>query len=224
MTINPAPPAQAGWVGVREMLLQHVREHEVSLFHSQMVNVHHLLVIGSCLGLPLLDALHRTASDTRLAVVAPNRLETCGNVLDGCADLTAAGSLEDILLPDGWAEGIVGHCVLDELETPRAAFTELARTAAPGAPICLSGPASAGVSPTRAAGVRATVWPARQLMDDLCASGFACVSANDLTEKVVARLSQDERRAFGLSADVRWIVLEGQRRLTHAERATHSLD
>lgn len=214
MTTNPPP--QAAWAEVRESLLQHVRENEVSLFNSQRVHVHHLLIIGSCLGLPLLDTLHRTASDTRLAVVAPNRSETCGGVPASCADLTAVGSLEAILLPNGWAEGIIGHCVLDELRTPRAAFTELARTAAPSAPIYLSGPASGGASPTRAAGVRATVWPVRQLIDDLCESGFALVSTRDLTDKVVARIPQSKRPAFGLSADVRWIVLEGQRRLTHA--------
>lgn len=71
------------------------------LFNSRMANVHRVLVIGSCLGMPLLDALHRTASDMRLAVVGANRAETCGGVPASWADLTAAGSLEDILLPHG---------------------------------------------------------------------------------------------------------------------------
>lgn len=120
------------------------------------------------------------------------------------------------MLPDGWAEGILGHCVLDELQQPRAAFTALARTAAPGAIICLSGPASAGASPTRVAGVRATVWPVHRLIDDLCESGFASVSTSDLTAKVVARLPQGRRTALGFSDAVRWIVLEGHRRTSHA--------
>jgi hypothetical protein len=216
MTTNPMPPAQARWAEVREDLLQHVRESEVPLFRSRMAHVHYLLVIGSCLGMPLLDALHRTAHETRLAVVAANRAETCVGLPGSCTDLTVAGSLEDILLPDGWAEGILGHCVLDELQHPRAAFTELARTAAPGAAICLSGPASAGAAPTRVAGVRATVWPIHRLIDDLGACGFASVSTSDCTAQVIARLPQDRRAALGFSAAVRWIVLEGQRRPSHA--------
>ena len=198
------------------MLLQLVREREVPLFSNRMANVRRVLMIGSCLGMPLLDALPRTASDQRLAMVAPNPSETCGGVPALGHGLTAAGSLEEILLPTGWAECILGHCVRDELQSPRAAFTELARTAAPGATICLSGPASAGSSPTRVAGVRATVWPDDRLIDDLCESGFASVSTSDCTAQVVARLPQHRRAALGFSAAVRWIVLEGQRRTNHA--------
>lgn len=216
MTTHSTPPEQAEWAEVRESLLQHVRESEGPLFRSRMANVWHLLVIGSCLGMPLLNVLHQTAHETRLAVVAANCAETCAGLPGSYTDLIVAGSLEDILLPDGWAEGILGHCVLDELQQPRAAFTELARTAAPGATICLSGPASAGVSPTRVAGVRTTVWPMHQLIDDLGASGFASVSTSDCTAQVVARLPQDRRAALGLSATVRWIILEGQRRPSHA--------
>lgn len=216
MTTNPTPRAQTAWAEVRERLVQHVREREVPLFSNRMANVHHLLVIGSCLGMPLLNALYRTASETRLAVVAANRAEPCAGLPGSYTDLTVAGSLEDILLPDGWAEGILGHCVLDELQQPRAAFTELARTAAPGAPICLSGPASAGASPTHVVGVRALVWPVHRLIDDLCASGFASVSTRDLTAHVAACLPPGRRAALGFSADVRWIVLEGQRRPSHA--------
>jgi hypothetical protein len=154
------------------MLLQLVREREVPLFSNRMANVRRVLMIGSCLGMPLLDALPRTASDQRLAMVVPNPLKTCGGVPALGHGLTAAGSLEEILLPTGWAECILGHCVLDELQSPRAAFTELARTAATGATICLSGPASAGSSPIRVAGVRATVWPVhrhrRPLRERLC--------------------------------------------------------
>jgi hypothetical protein len=207
---------ESDWAGVRAILLQLVREHEVPLFSSRMANVHRVLVIGSCLGLPLLDALHRTARDTHLALVAPNRSEVCGGVPALGAGLTAAGSLEEILLPTGWAEGILGYCVLDELQSPRAAFTELARAGATGATICLSGPALAGSSPLRVAGVRATVWPVHRLIDDLCESGFADVSTSDLTAQVVARLPQSRRAAFGFSADVRWMVLEGRRRPIHA--------
>jgi hypothetical protein len=216
MTANPTPPAQAGWAGVRERLVQHVQEIEVPLFSIRMAHIHHPLVIGSCLGMPLFDALHRTAREPRLAVVAANRAEMCGGTLASGTELTAAGSLEEILLPERWAEGILGYCVLDELHSPRAAFTELARVAAPGASLCLSGPVSAGASPARVAGVRATVWPMHRLIEDLCASGFASVSTRDLTAMVVARLPQDGRGALGFSADVRWIVLEGQRRPNHA--------
>lgn len=207
---------ESGWAEVRAILLQLVRESEVPLFSSRIAHVHRVLVIGSCLGLPLLDALHRTASAKRLAIVASNRAETCGGVPALGAGLIAAGSLEAILLPNGWAEGILGHCVLDELQSPRAAFIELARTAAPGAPLWLSGPASAGASPTRVAGVRATVWPVHRLIDDLCESGFAPVSTSDLTATVVARLPQSRLAAFGFAADVHWIVLEGRRRPLHA--------
>jgi len=207
---------ESGWAEVRAILLQLVRESEVPLFSSRMAHVHRVLVIGSCLGMPQLDALHRTASDQRLAIVALNRAETCGGVPALCAGLTAAGSLEEIPLPNGWAECILGHCVLDELQRPLAAFTELARTAATGATICLSGPASAGSSLTRVAGVRATVWPMHRLIDDLCASGFADISTSDLTATVVERLPQGRLAAFGFSADVRWIILEGRRKPIHA--------
>jgi hypothetical protein len=205
----------SSWAAVRAILVQLVREHEVPLYSSRMANVHRVLAISSCLGWPLLDALHRTARDTQLVLVAPNRAEMCGGIPALGAGLTAAGSLEEILLPNGWAQGILGHCILDELPHPRAAFTELARTAAPGAVICLSGPASAGSSPTRVAGVRATVWPVHRLINDLCESGFTPVATSDLTAQVVARLPQERLVAFGFSADVRWIVLEAQRRPCH---------
>jgi len=91
----------ASWAAVRAMLLQLVREHEVPLYRHRMANVHPGLVISSCLGLPLLDALHRTARQTQLALVAPNRAAMCGGSQALGAGLTAAGSLEEILLPNG---------------------------------------------------------------------------------------------------------------------------
>lgn len=185
------------------------------LYSHRMANVHLGLVIGSCLGLPLFDALHRTARETQLALVAPNRAAICGGFPAPGAGLTAAGSLEEILLPNGWAQGILVHCILDELPHPRAAFTELARTAGPGVVICLPRPASAGPSPTRVAGVRATVWPVHGLLNDLCDSGFTLLATSDLTAQVVARRPQERRVAFGSSANVCWIVLEAQRRPRH---------
>jgi hypothetical protein len=115
MTANPTIPTQTGWAAVREMLVQFVRASEVALFRSRMAPVRHVLVIGSCLGMPLLETWHRTAGETRLALVASDQAETCGSVPTSGADLIAAGSLAHIQLPKGWAEGILGHCVLDEL-------------------------------------------------------------------------------------------------------------
>jgi hypothetical protein len=196
---------------VRDVLVRFARDVELPRFTRRIENVRRLLFIGSCLGAPLVDAVRSTVAETHVAVVASGCSGGPEGVTTAHPSVTVAGTLDRIWLPTGWAECIVGHCVLDELPTPLTAFTELARAAASGASICLSGPASAGASPTCPAGIRFTVWPVHQLIQCLYENGFTDVSSTDWTPEILRRLPEASLAHFGLSPEARWIALEGRR-------------
>ena len=96
----------------------------------------------------------------------------------------SVGTVEKNRLPDGWSDCIIGHCVLDELETPVSAFSELARAAAPEASIWLSGPATprpASLKAPRVGGGHTIFWPVDALVANLTQTGFADISVQDVT-------------------------------------------
>jgi hypothetical protein len=145
------------------------------------------------------------------AVVASGHCESLAAIPGLTA--RAVGSVERNVLPDTWADCVVGHCVLDELDTPLAAFAELARTAVDGASMCVSGPVSAGREPVqlgRVAGGHTTFWPLPRLIDDLGQSGFGGVNVRDLTGELLPRL-REAGVAGWWPPEARWMLLEATR-------------
>ena len=113
---------------MRDVLVRFARDVELPRFTRRIENVRRLLFIGNCLSASLVDSVRSTvAEETHVAVVASGCSGAPEGVTTVHSNVTVAGTLDRILLPTGWAEGIVGHCVLDELPTPGAAFTERAR-------------------------------------------------------------------------------------------------
>ena len=113
---------------MRDVLVRFARDVELPRFTRRIENVCRLLFIGNCLSASLVDSVRSTvAEETHVAVVASGCSGAPEGVTTVHSNVTVAGTLDRILLPTGWAEGIVGHCVLDELPTPVAAFTERAR-------------------------------------------------------------------------------------------------
>ena len=112
---------------MRDVLVRFARDVELPRFTRRIENVRRLLFLGNCLSASLVDSVRSTVAETHVAVVASGCSGAPEGVTTVHSNVTVAGTLDRILLPTGWAEGIVGHCVLDELPTPVAAFTERAR-------------------------------------------------------------------------------------------------
>ncbi|HXH83484.1 MAG TPA: hypothetical protein VNN07_11210 [Candidatus Tectomicrobia bacterium] len=199
------------WPAVRSALLDFVREHELPLSEERVRRAQRLLIIGTCLGVPYASLLDGSTQPREVAIVISGH---CDGVAAGSGPAPRlAGPVEKNRLPDGWADVVVGHCVLDEFETPLTAFTEVARTATPGASLWLTGPVSSNPAPLtlrRGSGGEMTFWPARGLIHELERSGFGEVATRDLTSELLARL-----RHAGVArwwpAEARWVALEGRR-------------
>jgi hypothetical protein len=103
-----------------------VRDREVPMWRAEIDHARRVMIIGTCLGIPCAELLASPANTREIAVVASGHCESAA--AGGRRVSRFAGVVERNALPDGWADCIVGHCVLDEFETTLTAFSELART------------------------------------------------------------------------------------------------
>lgn len=195
-------------------LLTLAQEVELPHFVMRIEGAHRVLVIGSCLGLPLIESVSPPFDGRELAVAVSGRCQAVEAASKLPPTIRQAGSMERILLPGGWADSLVGQCVLDEVQNPTAAFSELARVTAEGASLALSGPATVAMTPIylQAGGhTSTTFWPVDRLRRNLIAAGFAEVASTDLTPQIL-RLGPRPALAFeNAFPGARWIILEGKR-------------
>lgn len=197
-----------GWPEVHKTLLELVRDFESPVIGRRIAAARHLLMIGSCLGLPPVEPVGRDMSLPEVAVITSAHCQALEPPSALAPGFWVAGTLSQNHLSDGWADCLVGHCVLDEFPSPRAAFLELARIASAGAPVVLSGPASAVSIPGELPRWLSTVWPLQELVDDLHHSGFGEVIVTDLTSHLLARMNLPDGR---FSPNLRWVILAGTR-------------